>query len=30
MPVSADKAKNTFTLGMAGYTFLRFDVEKTI
>jgi len=30
MPVSADKAKNTFTIGMAGYTFLRFDVEKTI
>ena len=30
MPVSVDKAKNTFTLGMAGYSFLRFDVEKTI
>jgi len=30
MPVSADKTKNTFTVGMAGYTFLRFDVEKTI
>ncbi len=30
MPVSADKTKNTFTIGMAGYTFLRFDVEKTI
>jgi sugar phosphate isomerase/epimerase len=30
MPVSVDKAKNTFTIGMAGYTFLRFDVEKTI
>ncbi len=30
MPVSADKTKNTFSIGMAGYTFLRFDVEKTI
>lgn len=30
MPVSVDKTKNTFTIGMAGYTFLRFDVEKTI
>lgn len=30
MPVSADKTKNTFTIGMAGYTFLRFNVEKTI
>lgn len=30
MPVSADKAINAFTIGMAGYTFLRFDVEKTI
>jgi sugar phosphate isomerase/epimerase len=30
MPVSVDKAKNTFTIGMAGYTFLRFNVEKTI
>ncbi len=30
MPVSVDQAKNTFTIGMAGYTFLRFDVEKTI
>jgi inosose dehydratase len=30
MPVSVDKAKNTFTVGMAGYTFLRFNVEKTI
>jgi inosose dehydratase len=30
MPVSVDKAINTFTVGMAGYTFLRFNVEKTI
>ena len=30
MPVPADKVKNTFTVGMAGYTFLRFSVEKTI
>jgi sugar phosphate isomerase/epimerase len=30
LPVSADKTKNTFTVGMAGYTFLRFDVEKAI
>lgn len=30
MPVSVDKTKNTFTIGMAGYSFLRFDVEKTI
>jgi inosose dehydratase len=30
LPVSVDKAKNTFTIGMAGYTFLRFNVEKTI
>jgi inosose dehydratase len=30
IPVSVDKAKNTFTVGMAGYTFLRFSVEKTI
>ena len=29
-PVSVDKAINTFTVGMAGYTFLRFNVEKTI
>jgi inosose dehydratase len=28
--VTADKAANTFTIGMAGYTFLRFSVEKTI
>jgi inosose dehydratase len=28
--VPADKAANTFTIGMAGYTFLRFSVEKTI
>ena len=30
MPVSVEKAKNTFTVGMAGYTFMRFTVEKTI
>jgi inosose dehydratase len=30
MPVSVDKAKNTFSVGMAGYTFLRFNVEETI
>jgi inosose dehydratase len=30
MPVSVDSAKNTFTIGMAGYTFLRFNIEKTI
>lgn len=29
-PVSVDKAVNGFTLGMAGYTFLKFNVEKTI
>jgi len=29
-PVSVDKTANGFTLGMAGYTFLRFNVEKTI
>lgn len=30
MPVSVDKAVNTFTVGMAGYTFREFTVEKTI
>jgi inosose dehydratase len=30
MPVSVEKSVNTFTIGMAGYTFLRFNVEKTI
>lgn len=30
MPVSVEKAKNTFSLGMAGYTFREFTVEKTI
>jgi inosose dehydratase len=30
MPVSVDKSVNTFTLGMAGYTFKEFSVEKTI
>lgn len=30
MPVSVDKSLNTFTLGMAGYTFKEFSVEKTI
>ncbi len=29
-PVSVDKAVNGFTLGMAGYSFLKFNVEKTI
>jgi sugar phosphate isomerase/epimerase len=29
-PVSEDKVVNTFTLGMAGFTFLQFTVEKTI
>jgi inosose dehydratase len=28
--VAADKAVNTFTLGMAGFTFMNFTVEKTI
>lgn len=30
MPVAVDKAVNTFTIGMAGYTFREFTVEKTI
>lgn len=30
MPVSVEKAKNTFSIGMAGYTFREFTVEKTI
>jgi inosose dehydratase len=30
MPVSANKEINTFTIGMAGYTFREFTVEKTI
>jgi sugar phosphate isomerase/epimerase len=30
MPVSVDKAINTFSIGMAGYTFREFTVEKTI
>ncbi len=30
MPVTVDKAVNTFTIGMAGYTFREFTVEKTI
>jgi inosose dehydratase len=30
MPVSVDKSVNTFTIGMAGYTFREFTVEKTI
>jgi inosose dehydratase len=29
-PVAADKAVNTFTVGMAGFTFMNFTVEKTI
>jgi len=30
MPVSVEKTKDSFTIGMAGYSFLRFNVEKTI
>jgi inosose dehydratase len=30
LPVAVEKAANTFTLGMAGYTFREFTVEKTI
>lgn len=30
MPVSVDKVKNPFTIGMAGYTFREFTIEKTI
>jgi inosose dehydratase len=30
MPVAVDKAVNTFTIGMAGFTFMQFTVEKTI
>ena len=30
MPVSADKTINTFSIGIAGYTFMHFTVEKTI
>jgi sugar phosphate isomerase/epimerase len=30
MPVTADKKVNTFTIGMAGYTFREFPVEMTI
>jgi sugar phosphate isomerase/epimerase len=30
MPVSVEKAKNTFSIGMAGYTFREFPVEKAI
>jgi inosose dehydratase len=30
MPVSVEKAKNTFSIGMAGYTFRDLSVEKTI
>jgi sugar phosphate isomerase/epimerase len=30
MPVAADKAVNTFSIGMAGFTFMNFTVEKTI
>lgn len=30
MPVSVDKAVNTFTIGMAGFTFMNFTIEKTI
>lgn len=30
MQVADDKAKNPFSVGMAGFTFMRFSVEKTI
>jgi inosose dehydratase len=30
VPVSVDKSVNTFSIGMAGYTFKEFSVEKTI
>jgi sugar phosphate isomerase/epimerase len=30
MTISVDKATNTFSIGMAGYTFREFTVEKTI
>jgi sugar phosphate isomerase/epimerase len=30
MPVSADKPVSTFSIGMAGYTFKEFSIEKTI
>jgi len=30
MPVAVDKTVNTFTIGMAGFTFMNFTVEKTI
>ena len=30
MPVSADKTVSTFSIGMAGYTFKEFSIEKTI
>jgi sugar phosphate isomerase/epimerase len=30
MPVAVNKSVNTFTIGMAGYTFKEFTVEKTI
>ena len=30
MPVSVDKKVNTFTIGMAGYTFKEFTIEQTI
>jgi inosose dehydratase len=30
IPVSTDKSRNTFSLGMAGYTFKEFTVEQTI
>ena len=30
MPVSVDKKKNTFTVGMAGYTFKEYTVDQTI
>jgi inosose dehydratase len=30
MPVGVDKAANSFTIGIAGFTFMNFTVEKTI
>lgn len=30
MPVRADKSKNTFSVGIAGYTFVRISIERSI
>lgn len=30
IPIAVDKAVNTFSIGMAGFTFMNFTVEKTI